>query len=201
MCPTKIKICGLFRTCDAEYVNEAMPDYAGFVFYEKSHRFVTNKQAEALRCSIKPTIQTVGVFVNLDVKTIEKQYKNGTIDVVQLHGDEDEGYIRRLRERLPCAEIWKAFKVKSAETLLKAENCSADRILLDNGYGTGQSFDWTIADSFKRQFILAGGLNPDNIQSAIERFQPFAIDLSSGVESGSVKDRNKILAAVAAAKL
>jgi len=197
---TKIKICGLFRLCDADFVNQAMPDYAGFVFFEKSHRFVTEEQGKKLRENINNEISTVGVFVNHDFKYIKKLYEKKIISIIQLHGDEDEAYISALRNMLPKAEIWKAFTVRSSDDVLKAKNCIADRVLLDNGYGTGKCFEWSVVDNFGRQIILAGGLNADNIRPAITRFHPFAVDVSSGVECNKVKNRDKIMATVAAVK-
>ncbi len=200
MSAARIKICGLFRSCDAEYINEAMPDYAGFVFYEKSHRFVDSSQAAKLREKIVHTVKTVGVFVNHEPEYIQRLVESGVIGIIQLHGNEDDAYIARLRAKLPHARIWKAFQVRSAADMVLAQNSSADMVLLDNGYGTGQCFDWSFADAFKRPMILAGGLNAENIPAAIERFRPFALDVSSGVETDGVKDRNKILAAVAATR-
>lgn len=197
---TKIKICGLFRPCDAEYINEVLSDYAGFVFYEKSHRFVTEDLAKELRTRISPSITTVGVFVGGDLRYIKKLFEGGVISIIQLHGEENEAYITALRALLPSAEIWKAFTVRSADDVLRAKKCTADRILLDNGYGTGKCFDWSFIEDFDSRMILAGGLTPDNIRLAIEQFHPFAVDISSGVETNKVKDREKILSAAAAVR-
>ncbi|MPN47526.1 N-(5'-phosphoribosyl)anthranilate isomerase [bioreactor metagenome] len=190
----------MFRLCDAEYVNEAMPDYAGFVFYEKSHRFVDERRAAKLRSKIAQSIHTVGVFVDHDPHYIKTLYENGIISVVQLHGTESEAYIAKLRAMLPGVQIWKAFKVRSEADIAAAQSCDADCILLDNGYGTGQCFDWSLISDVKRPMILAGGLNAENIAEAIDRFHPFAVDISSGVETDKVKDKSKILAAVAAVR-
>ncbi|MGE4354734.1 MAG: phosphoribosylanthranilate isomerase [Oscillospiraceae bacterium] len=196
----KIKICGLFRPCDADYINEALPDYAGFVFFQKSHRFVTERRAMLLRANMVPSVTTVGVFVNHDPSCIKRLYENRIVSVIQLHGGEDEDYIARLRTLVPGAEIWKAFKIRSAADLTDAGNSSADRVLLDNGCGTGECFDWSVAANFGSEMVLAGGLNPENIRVAIKRFHPFAVDISSGVETEKIKDKAKILAAVAAAR-
>jgi phosphoribosylanthranilate isomerase len=198
---TKIKICGLFRRRDADYINQALPDYAGFIFYDKSRRYVTPIQADFLRKKINPAIKTVGVFVNEDLNQIKYLYENKTIDIVQLHGKEDETYIKELRALLPNAEIWKAFLIRSAKDLMEAKESSADMVLLDNGYGTGECFDWSlIGDDFSRPLILAGGLTPDNIPEAIAKFHPYAVDISSGVETDQVKNKDKIIAAVNATK-
>ena len=197
---TKIKICGIFRDCDAQYINEALPDYAGFVFYPPSHRNISEEKGAALRRMIRPGIMTVGVFVNADINFIVQFFKAGTIGVAQLHGTENRAYIDALRKAVPGCEIWKAFTVKTEADLEKAAVSHADRILLDNGYGTGECFDWTLISGLSRPFILAGGLSPENIGGAVARFHPYAVDMSSGVETGRIKDRNKILAAVKAAR-
>lgn len=194
---TKIKICGLFRLCDAEYINEAMPDYAGFVFFEKSHRNVTMQQAAQLRKSIHPSIPAVGVFVNAPQEQIISLCREGVIQIVQLHGAESEEYIGRLKALIPGVPIWQAFRVRTPEDLTVAQQSTADLILLDNGYGTGETFDWSLISGMTRPFLLAGGLTPQNIPQAIARFAPYAVDISSGVETEKQKDRDKILAAVA----
>ena len=200
MSKTRIKLCGLFSPCDAGYVNRAMPDYAGFVFYEKSHRNVTPGQARALRRAIHPAIKTVGVFVDAPQEQIAMLQLDKIIDVVQLHGGEDDFLITHLRYTLPEAEIWKAFKIRSTQDLEAAAASAADLVLLDNGYGTGKCFDWSLIGDFPRPFILAGGLTPENIPEAVSRYHPYAVDISSGIETDGAKDRNKILAAVAAVR-
>ena len=196
---TRIKICGLFRPCDAEYVNQAMPDYAGFVFFEKSHRKVTMQQAAQLREKIHSSIPVAGVFVNAPREQILSLCRAGVIQIVQLHGDESEEYIGGLKALLPGVPIWRAFRVRAPEDLTAAQQSTADLILLDNGYGTGEPFDWSLISGITRPFVLAGGLTPQNIPQAIARFAPYAVDISSGVETERQKDREKILAAVAAA--
>lgn len=186
----KIKICGLFRENDAEYINKYNPDFAGFVFYPKSHRFTDDETAFNLRKKIKKDIKTVGVFVDDDKGHIISLYKKGVINIIQLHGHEDDEYIAEIRLSLPDAEIWKAFVVRNSEDLKAAEKSTADKILLDNGYGTGKCFDWSIINNFKRDFILAGGINPDNVKEI--KITPWAVDVSSGVETNKVKDEEKI---------
>ena len=197
---TKVKICGLFRPCDAGFVNRAMPNYAGFVFYEKSRRHVSAAQARALRQVIHPSICTVGVFVNASADEIIQLYREGVISVVQLHGNEDDNFIARLRETLPKATIWKAFTIRTSADLDVTAASQADMVLLDNGSGTGERFDWSMIGSFSRPFILAGGLTAKIIPEAIDCLHPYAVDISSGVESGGVKDEGLILAAVKAAR-
>ncbi|HJA63965.1 MAG TPA: phosphoribosylanthranilate isomerase [Candidatus Intestinimonas stercoravium] len=198
---SKIKICGLFRPCDIDYVNEARPDWCGFIIdFPRSHRSVTPDQVRSLRAGLDPAIVPVGVFVDRPAEEAAALLNDGTIQVAQLHGREDAAYIAALRALAPGKEIWKAFKVRSPEDLAAAAASPADRILLDNGYGTGQSFDWSLAGSVTRPFLLAGGLTSENIPDAVARLHPYGLDLSSGVETDRLKDRDKILAAVAAAR-
>ena len=180
MSGTKIKICGLFRQQDAEYVNGAMPDYAGFVFYEKSHRNVTPEQALMLRRLMHPEIITVGVFVDAPRKLITALCHEKTISCVQLHGKESDEYISELRDMLSGTVIWKAYKIRSAADLEAALLSKADMVLLDNGAGTGKCFDWSLLEGFPRPFILAGGLTPANVSDAVSRFHPYGVDSGHG---------------------
>lgn len=200
MSGVQIKICGLFRLEDASAVNAAQPDYAGFVFYAKSKRFVTPGLAKALRAAIDPSIRTAGVFVDAPIEQIVKLYQSGIISVAQLHGGEDDKYIAVLRKAAPGMEIWQAFKVRTADDLNRAAQSPADRVLLDGGAGNGKAFDWVLAASFPRPFILAGGLTPETIPEAIVALWPAMVDLSTGVETSGVKDPDKIQAAVRAAR-
>jgi phosphoribosylanthranilate isomerase len=198
---TKIKICGLSRPCDIEFVNEARPDWCGFILnFPKSRRNVTPDQARALRAGLDGAITPVGVFVDQPVEEVAALLRDGTISIAQLHGHEDEDYLAALRALAPGKELWKAFKVRTAEDLAAANASTADLVVLDNGQGSGQTFDWSCLTGAARPFLLAGGLDPDNIPRAIATVRPYGLDLSSGVETDGVKDRDKILAAVAAAK-
>ncbi len=225
--PTQIKICGIRRQLDVDYINEFLPDYIGFIFWEKSFRYVTLEEAVNLREQTDPRILTVGVFVNEAPEKIAEYVRAGAIQVVQLHGQETEEDIAKVRALLPGASVWKAFKVRSIEDLTRAQLSSADRILLDNGYGTGQCFDHSLlAESaqegqheaehpgqrpdtltsypgelrFTRPYILAGGLTPENIPDVIAKYHPFMVDISSGVETDKYKDRDKIRAAIQAVR-
>lgn len=188
----RIKICGLFRREDIEYVNEALPDYIGFVF-ARSRRQVTAEQAEKLRKNLESGIQTVGVFVNAPMEDAASLLKNGVIDIAQLHGSEDEEYMMRLKAETHC-QIIKAIRVETATDILRAQNSPADFLLLDHGAGgTGESFDWKLIRECRKPYFLAGGIHAGNIKQAMEMGNPFAIDLSSGVETDGVKDKDKIL--------
>lgn len=188
---SKIKICGLTRECDIEAVNEAQPDYIGFVF-AKSRRQVSREQAIKLRRLLAANIMVAGVFVNADIFEIAGLLDEGVIDIVQLHGQETESYIFGLRQ-LTDKPIVKAFSINCAKDLLEAADCSADFLLLDHGKGgSGISFDWQLLEGFKRDYFLAGGLKEDNVEKAL-KLSPYAVDLSSGVETNGLKDRKKII--------
>ena len=196
---TKIKLCGLSRMEDIEAVNELKPEYIGFVFAPKSRRYVTPETVIELKQLLSPEIQAVGVFVNERPEKIVELLHNGVIDVVQLHGDEDEVYISRLR-KLTDKPIIKAFRVETASDIDDAKRCSADYILLDSGAGTGTVFDWKLLQNIHRPYFLAGGLTPDNAADAVKQLHPFAVDVSSGIETGGTKDKEKMAAFVAAVR-
>lgn len=189
---TKVKICGVKREIDVDAINNSLPEYVGFVFYNKSKRFIDDKKASKLRNKISDNVKTVGVFVNDDINHIFNLYRSKIINVIQLHGDEDENYINKIRYKLPEAEVWKSFIIRDEIDIQDANNCSADMVVLDNGYGDGKCFDWTLIRYLNRPFILAGGLNIDNVASAIYDVHPYCIDISSGVETRGLKDGNKI---------
>lgn len=187
----KVKICGLSRPADIEAVNQYQPDYAGFIInFPKSHRNCTPEQVQALHAQLSDSIPAVGVTVNQPLETVAALLEQGVIDIAQLHGQEDESYIDELKRRTG-KPVWKAFRIRSADDLDAARTSSADMILLDNGYGTGETFDWTLVRDIGRPFILAGGLREDNIDDAA-KMQPDAMDISSGVETNRVKDPEKI---------
>ena len=197
---TKIKICGLFRDQDIDYINEAKPDYAGFILhFPRSHRNLDLDRAVTLRNRLLPQIRPVCVLVDQPIERVIHTAERLRADVIQLHGHEDDDYIEELIVRTG-KEIWKAFRIRCEEDLAVASLSKADMVLLDNGYGTGQTFDWSLLESFDRPFILAGGLTPENIWEGIDRFHPMAVDISSGVETEGIKDQERIMAAVEAAR-
>ena len=197
---TKIKLCGLFRTEDAQAANAALPDYAGFVFHAPSRRNVTPALARELRRALHPDIRTVGVFVNAPMERIARAYTDGIITIAQLHGSEDGAYIQALRARCPGLELWQAFRITTADDLEHAAASPADLVLLDGGAGGGQAFDWSLIREFPRPYLLAGGLTPETIPETVARLKPFGVDLSSGVETNGLKDAHKMIAAVRAAR-
>ena len=186
---TKIKLCGLRRAEDIEAANLLKPDYIGFVFYKKSKRYISFEQARILKSMLK--VKAVGVFVDENPKVVADLLEKGIIDLAQLHGSEDEAYIKTLR-KLTDKPLIKAFQIKTAEDLKKAEVSSADMILLDAGTGDGVSFDWNMLKSFNRPYFLAGGMSPENVRPAIEKLHPYGVDVSSGIETDGVKDIEKM---------
>ena len=198
---TKIKICGLRRPEDIAYVNEAKPDFAGFIIdVPKSRRNVPQEKVRELTALLSPEILPVGVFVNAPMETILSLVTDGTLKAVQLHGQESQSYLEELKKQVAVPLI-RTFSIRSPEDLTEAEKSPADFVLLDNGAGgTGETFDWSLLSSFDRPFFLAGGLRLENITEAVSRFHPYALDLSSGVETDGYKDKEKIIAAVAAVR-
>lgn len=187
-----IKLCGLFRSIDAEGANAAAPDYAGLVFHPPSPRYVCKKEALEIRHLLHPAIQTVGVFVDAPLRKISSLYQVGLFQVIQLHGKEDKAYLQSLRRELPEVEIWQSFSILEPRNLLQASESQADRLLLDSGKGSGHPFDWSLLERFSQPFILAGGLTPDNLALAIHRTSPLGVDLSSGIETNGLKDPKKM---------
>lgn len=192
---TKIKLCGLSRLSDIETVNELKPEYIGFVFAQKSRRYVKPEKAAAWKPLLAPGIQAVGVFVDEKPETVARLLNDGVIDMAQLHGREDEGYGKRLRE-LTDKPMIKAFCIKSLGDIAKANLSTADYILLDSGAGTGTVFDWDLIQNIKRPYFLAGGLECGNVGEAVRRLHPYAVDVSSGIETDGRKDKRKMAAFV-----
>ena len=200
----KLKICGMRRSEDIEMANRHKPDYIGFVFAE-SPRKVSYVQAKELSTLLNDDIVPVGVFVNEYMKFIVDLFKDGIIEMAQLHGDEDEKYIRNLKDK-SIEETGKQIPVINAieikdgadynDELLKWRDSASDYFILDSGKGSGKTFDWSLIDKesefFKNSIFLAGGLNSENLALAIEEFNPFAVDLSSSVETDGFKDEKKI---------
>ena len=190
---TKIKICGLKRPEDITYVNEAKPDYCGFIIeFPSSFRSVTADEVRELVKELDPEIRPVGVFVNAPMELVRTLLDDGTLALAQLHGQEDESYIRELKTYTDKLII-KAFSIKIAEDIEKALQSSADYILLDQGGGgTGKTFDWSLIPEIQRPFFLAGGIGASNLGQAIREIHPYAVDLSSSVETEKRKDPAKI---------
>ena len=192
------------RKEDIEMANKYKPDYIGFVFAD-SPRKVTFEQVKELSSQLNEDIVPVGVFVNEHMKLIVDLFKEGIIEIAQLHGDEDENYIKNLKAKsleqsgseIP---IINAIEIRDDvdynDKLLEWRDSVSDYFILDSGKGSGKTFDWNLIDKnsefFENSIFLAGGLNSENLASAIEEFNPFAVDLSSSVETDGFKDEEKI---------
>lgn len=192
----KIKICGLTRKQDIDAVNAALPDYVGFVF-ARSKRQIDEEKAKLLKERLNPLIKAVGVFVNEEIERIIKLCNTRVIDLIQLHGDESEDYIKKLKNYV-SNEIIKAIRIKGPDDIKKAMEISCDYLLFDAYHekeygGTGKTFDWSVIPRINKPFFLAGGINSSNIAKAIEHHNPYCIDVSSGVETNGCKDPKKIM--------
>lgn len=194
---TKIKICGLTREADIDIVNELRPDYVGFVF-AKSKRQVSRVQAQALKAKLNSGIKAVGVFVNEAVETVAGIANEATIDLIQLHGDEDAAYCRSLRA-LTKAPLIKVVRVKNEKSLEGLEAYDCDYYLFDthseNEYGgTGKAFDQRIllSKDFNKPFFIAGGMDAANVAATIKNTEPYGVDVSGGVETAGYKDCSKV---------
>ena len=188
----KIKICGLMRMEDVEAVNEYLPDYIGFIF-APSRRRLTVAQAQQLAAALDKRIKRVGVFVNEAPDVVEQTRRAAGLDVVQLYQDAPG--------QAPVGKVWRGMRVKDEESVAAIQKIHADAFVLDayskQAYGgTGETFNWQLAQqaATKKRIVLAGGLEPGNVCEAIRQVRPFAVDVSSGVESGGQKDADKIRA-------
>lgn len=204
---TQIKLCGLSRPQDIATANALRPDYIGFVFAKASRRYVAPETAVKLRVLLDPGIRAVGVFVNETPEQVAALLSEGVIDIAQLHGAEDEAYIRRLRQ-LTDKPVIKAFRLGTADgaaeqaqkVLSEAMASTADMVLLDSGAGTGMVLNWEFLKGFPREYFLAGGLTPENVGEAVSMLRPAAVDVSSGIETDGVKDAAKMQRFVAAVR-
>jgi phosphoribosylanthranilate isomerase len=180
----KIKICGLRRELDIDYVNELKPDYIGFILTQGFRRSIDIDTARLLKSKLDKGITAVGVFVNDDIEKINAFVDEGIIDIVQLHGNESENYCGKIN-----APVIKYFKPAMFDDI---KNYDTDFYLFDSGTGTGKSFDWSALPKTSKPFFLAGGISKDNIEKAINEINPYCIDLSSSVETDGYKDYQKI---------
>jgi len=197
---TKIKLCGLKSLKDIEMVNRLKPEYVGFVMWEKSHRNVTREMLKVLKDSLDKDIKAVGVFVDENPETVAALLNDNLLDIAQLHGSEDNEYIKTLRNLVNRdIAVIKAFKVDE-DNLRKSTESDADIVLFDPGKGDGMTFSWEVLKGYERPYFLAGGLNADNVALAIKVLEPYAVDVSSGIETDKVKDENKAAAFVKAVR-
>ena len=189
----KIKICGIKRLEDIEMVNRYKPDYIGFVFAD-SKRKVSHDLANILKGSLDSDIISVGVFVDSPEEEILDLFNDGVIEIAQLHGGESEQYILDLKKKTNNElKIINAIEMNQEVNLSEYNDSNSDYLLLDSGKGSGKTFDWSlIGKDLDKEFFLAGGINSENVVQAIDEFRPFAVDLSSSLETDGVKDENKI---------
>lgn len=186
-----IKICGLRRMEDIEAVNIYKPDMIGFVFAENRTRQISVEDASRFRKALSKDIKAVGVFVNQDTEYIAKLLNTGIIDMAQLHGQESEADVRKIKE-LTGKTVIKAVSVASKEDVALWQESEADYLLFDNGAGgTGKTFDWSLIEDNRKPFFLAGGINESNVREAL-LCGADVIDISGGVETDGFKDAAKI---------
>ncbi len=191
-----VKICGLKNLRDIDMMNRLRPDYAGFVFAD-SKRQVKINEAFAMRERLDKDILSVGVFVNETIDCVSRLYNEGIIQLAQLHGDEGMEYIKELRDKVPELPVIKAVRVKSANQILEAEGLDCQYLLLDTYVkdlygGSGKQFDKGLVPKLTKPYFLAGGLNAENVAENIRACSPFAVDVSSAVETDGAKDEEKI---------
>lgn len=199
--PCRIKLCGMSRSEDMVAVNGCQPDMVGFICdFPKSHRSVSAAEMGRLASLANERTYTVGVTVDLPFGRVGHN-ANRHVDIVQLHGNEDDTYVAGLRTRM-AGGIIQAFRIRKRSDVERALASTADMVLLDAGRGSGETFDWSLVDGFgeRRPFILAGGLGPDNVAEAVRTLRPWGVDMSSGIETDGVKDPRKMAAAVAAVR-
>lgn len=207
----KIKLCGMMKPCDIEYANRVKPDFVGFIF-ANTRRKISATQAKQFREALDAEIPAVGVFVNEDISVITSLVQDGCIDMIQLHGEEDADYIRRLREICDVPVI-KAVKVQTVEQIRQAAALPVDYLLLDTYRkgvlgGTGEAFDWELlreakaaagdtaeGELFGKPYFLAGGLHAGNLREAAA-LGSYGLDVSSGIETDGSKDFDKMVEVV-----
>lgn len=186
----KVKICGLYREEDIAFVNLVNPEYVGFVF-AKSKRQITRDQAREYRKWLSKQIQVVGVFVNAPLQEIIEICSEGSIDLVQLHGEESEEFVCFVKA-MTGKPVIKAVEIHSKTDVEMVLDSEADYLLFDQGKGEGKTFDWSLLPRIERPYFLAGGLDCNNVADAIKVLHPYAVDVSSGVEQEGKKDFDKM---------
>ena len=181
-----VKYCGITKEEEIQHLQQLPIDYVGFVFYKKSKRYVDKEQARRLRAKLKPSIPSVGVFVEEEIPKILNLLQEGIIQGVQLHGEEEEAYVLKLKQEMgkfgTKPFLWQAFILKEEKDIERANASPADLILLDGGKGEGKEAESGLLQKIHRPYILAGGLSPENVVEKIKAFSPYGLDVSSGIE-------------------
>ena len=193
----------------------AAPDMVGFIVnFPRSHRSLAPEKLAALTARMAAKAAgpgaaaqgaaaapwRVGVFVDQPAARVARIAASCGLDLVQLHGHETAADVRALQAAAPGLGIIQAFRAAAPADVVRACESPADMILLDSGQGSGETFDWSLAAAATRPFLLAGGLGPENVARAIEQVRPWGVDMSSGIETGRLKDSEKMRAAVAAVR-
>ena len=195
-----VKFCGIRRLEDVRAVNKTLPDMAGFILVKGRKRYISPEKVCELRQKLDPSVKVVGVFVDEDIEEVKRLLADGIIDIAQLHGNESDEYIRELKASTD-AYVIKAVGIRNADDVRKAETSPADLVIVDSpGGGTGNTFDWDLLQKIERPYILAGGINANNITEAVERLHPYGVDVSSGIETNGFKDEDKMKAFMALIK-
>lgn len=182
----KIKICGMRRDEDIDFANSLHPDYIGFVLTEGFRRSITPETAARLKKRLGGGIKAVGVFVNDGADKINLLFERNVIDIAQLHGDESPEYCKMIK-----APIIKYFNCSHGEPD-DLDKYDVEYFLFDSGTGTGRAFDWSNIPKTDKPFFLAGGISESNVKQAIDTAKPFAVDVSSSVETNGYKDYKKM---------
>jgi phosphoribosylanthranilate isomerase len=190
----KVKVCGMKNSDAVPTLNDCHPDYVGYILSQGFKRSIDEATALDIRGKLSYTVPTVGVFVNEKYERIAQLFNLGLFTIIQLHGDEDEEYIKGLR-KVCDLPIIKSVGVIDGKVMPYPDNC--DFVLLDaysqkHRGGMGKSVEWRKYDEIKKPIFLAGGITPENVTEALATVQPFAVDCSSGLETNGVKDIEKI---------
>ncbi|MDP8230976.1 MAG: phosphoribosylanthranilate isomerase [Candidatus Gorgyraea atricola] len=202
MIRVRVKFCGITSARDAEKAVAVGADALGFVFFKESPRYISPKDAGDIIRRLPPYVSAVGVFVNEDLGFIEECVERYGLNAVQLHGDEDVKYCLGFKSlRFKGIKLIKAIRVKDKESLDSIEECPADAFLLDayisSVYGgTGKGFDRTLAvlaKEYDRRIIISGGLTSDNVYDIVKEIRPYAVDVSSGIESSPGKKNVELM--------
>ena len=194
----RVKICGINSPEDVEIVNELKPDYVSFAFY-KNKRQVTYEKARKLKQLLDKDIRVIGVFVDENTNVVASAANDDLLDVIEFHGNEGPGEIERIKA-FTEKPIIQGFRIRSRADVELALDSHADSILMYSDSESGILMDWKLLTNVTRPYFLAGGLNADNIEKAIKICHPFAVSVTTGVETDGIKDREKMAAFIKMAR-
>ena len=194
----RVKICGINSPEDVEIVNELKPDYVSFAFY-KNKRQVTYEKARKLKQILDKDIRVIGVFVDENTNVVASAANDDLLDVIEFHGNEGPGEIERIKA-FTEKPIIQGFRIRSRGDVELALDSHADSILMYSDSESGIPMDWKLLMNVTRPYFLAGGLNADNIEKAIKICHPFAVSVTTGVETDGIKDREKMAAFIKMAR-